>query len=334
MSIVQVPAVQREALGAAVTAIQKAKSVVLACHINPDGDALGSLLGLGLALEALGKDVGMLSADSVPETLEFLPGSEKVVSTTERRDFDVAIGLDSGDLLRTGTSAAVLESAPVLMDIDHHVTAGRFGDIQLLDSTASATAELVFDLVNALGVTITPAMAECLHCGVLTDTGGFRFTNVTPRTMLIGAALVEAGAVPDRIFENVYERRNFASQKLLGRALETMRRSDDGRVVWTVVTQADFQEFNAEDRDTEGIVGSLRVVDTALVAIVLRERESGKLRVSLRSRAGVDVSAVAARFGGGGHRLAAGCSVDGPPDTAVASILAALEEVLPPVSSH
>lgn len=331
MSIVQVPAVQRETLGAAVSAIQSARSVVLACHINPDGDALGSLLGLGLALEALGKDVVMLSADAVPETLMFLPGSEKIVSATERRDFDLAIGLDSGDLLRTGANAPVLESAPVLMDIDHHVTAGRFGDIQLLDSTASATAELVFDLVNALGVAITPAMAECLHCGVLTDTGGFRFNNVTPRTMLIGAALVEAGAVPDRIFENVYERRNFASQKLLGRALENMRRSDDGQVVWTVVTQADFREFNAQDRDTEGIVGSLRVVDTALVAIVLRERESGKLRVSLRSRAGVDVSAVAARFGGGGHRLAAGCSVDGPPDTAVAALRAALEDVLPPL---
>jgi phosphoesterase RecJ-like protein len=331
MSTVQVPSVPRESLGAAVAAIQSARSVVLACHINPDGDALGSLLGLGLALEALGKDVVMLSADAVPETLVFLPGSEKIVSTTERRDFDLAIGLDSGDLLRTGASAAVLESAPVLMDIDHHVTAGRFGDIQLLDSTASATAELVFDLVNALGVGITAEIAECLHCGVLTDTGGFRFTNVTPRTMLIGAALVEAGAVPDRIFENVYERRNYSSQKLLGRALENMCRSDDGRVVWTVVTQADFREFNGQDRDTEGIVGSLRVVDTALVAIVLRERESGKLRVSLRSRAGVDVSAVAARFGGGGHRLAAGCSLDGPPDTAVAALRAALEDVLPPL---
>jgi phosphoesterase RecJ-like protein len=110
-----------------------------------------------------------------------------------------------------------------------------------------------------------------------------------------------------------------------------MCRSDDGRVVWTVVTQADFREFNGQDRDTEGIVGSLRVVDTALVAIVLRERESGKLRVSLRSRAGVDVSAVAARFGGGGHRLAAGCSLDGPPDTAVAALRAALEDVLPPL---
>ena len=329
MSDIVVPGSGNAVLSEAVAAIQRARSVVLACHVNPDGDALGSLLGLGLALEALGKDVVMLSADPVPETLAFLPGIAKVQSTTDRRDFDLAIGLDSGDLSRTGANAAVLESAPVLMDIDHHVTAGRFGHIQLLDSHASATAELVFELVGALGLSLSPEMAECLHCGLLTDTGGFRFTNVTPRTMQIGAALVEAGANPDRIYENVYERRNFASQKLLGRALEHMRRTEDGRVVWTVVTRGDFLEFGAHDRDTEGIVGALRVVDTALVAFVLREMESGKLRVSLRSRVGVDVSAVAAQFGGGGHRLAAGCSLPGPAESAAMAVLTAVLAQLP-----
>jgi phosphoesterase RecJ-like protein len=147
--------------------------------------------------------------------------------------------------------------------------------------------------------------------------------------MALGGALVAAGANPDRIYEQVYERRSWAGQKLLGRALETMERSEDGAVVWTVVRREDFVRFGASDRDTEGIVGGLRVVDGSSVAVVLREMESGKLRASLRARGEWDVSKVAARFGGGGHRLAAGCSLDGPPEAAVAAVLAALAEAAP-----
>jgi len=329
MTPVTVPPVLHAAMDDAVAAIWEARTIVLACHINPDGDALGSMIALGMGLASMGKEVTLLSADGVPDTLAFLPGVDLVRTRTDRRDFDLGIGLDAGDLSRLGPNAEPLLAARRLMDIDHHVTAGRFGDIQLLDATVAATAELVFDLLAALGVELGPEIAENLHCGLLTDTGGFRFTNVSPRNMAIGAALVAGGANPDRIYENVYERRSWAGQKLLGRALETMRRSPDGRIVWTVVRRADFEEFGATDRDTEGIVGGLRVVEGSSVAVVFREMESGKLRVSLRARGDWDVSKVAARFGGGGHRLASGCSCDGPADAAVEAVLRALAEAAP-----
>jgi phosphoesterase RecJ-like protein len=284
----------------------------MAAHINPDGDTLGSMLALGLALTALGKDVTLLSADGVPPIYSFLPGAVRIVARTERRDFDLAIGLDAGDLARVGVSADALQAAARLIDIDHHVTAGQFGDVRLLDSAASATAEIIYDLLVALDAPMTADIATNLLTGVITDTGSFRYRSVTPRTLLIAADLVQAGAVPDVIAERVFDNKPFAAQKILGRALENMRRTEDGRVVWTYVSQADFAVTGATDVLTEGIVSDIRGVRGADMALFLRETPSGRFRVSLRSREPFDVSRIAAAFGGGGHRLAAGCTIDGP----------------------
>src|SRR5579883_2215786 len=184
-------------LQSAAKAIAAAQKIVLACHVNPDGDALGSLLALGLAIEAAfpKKDLVFLSQDGVPEIYRFLPGSDRVQTSTTRKDFDLAIALDSGDLKRVGLKVMpTISSAPVQMDIDHHVGEGAFGDIRLLDSRAAATAEIVFDLIPELGATISTDIAICLLTGVITDTGSFRFMNVTPRTLRISASLIEAGA--------------------------------------------------------------------------------------------------------------------------------------------
>lgn len=314
----------REGMDDAVQVIWAATEIVLACHINPDGDALGSLIGLGVGLEALGKKVTFLSADGVPETLAFLPGADRVQATTERRNFDLGIGLDAGDLKRLGVNADVVTSAPVVMDIDHHVTGGQFGQVRLLDAATASTAELVYDLLLALGIELTPEIAQCLLCGVLTDTGSFRFSNTKPRTMAVGGALIALGASPTTIYESVYENASFGAQKLLGRAMDRMTRSADGKLVWSWVTQGDFAEFGATDKDTDGIATALRAVRGAEVALFLREMPSGKLRVSLRAKEPWDVASVAAQFGGGGHKLAAGCSLDGPPEAAVEALLAAL----------
>lgn len=315
----------REGMDEAVQVVWAATEIVLACHINPDGDALGSLLGLGLGLELLEKKVTLLSADGVPESLAFLPGADRVQATTERRDFDLGIGLDAGDLKRLGINADVVTSAPVVMDIDHHVTGGQFGQVRLLDAATASTAELVYDLLLALGIELTPEIAQCLLCGVLTDTGSFRFSNTKPRTMAVGGALIAAGASPTTIYESVYENASFGAQKLLGRAMDRMTRSADGKLVWSWVTQGDFAEFDATDKDTDGIATALRAVRGAEVALFLREMPSGKLRVSLRAKEPWDVASVAAQFGGGGHKLAAGCSLDGPPEAAISSLLAALD---------
>ncbi len=314
----------REGLDEAVQAVWSATRIVLACHVNPDGDAIGSMLGFGLGLEALGKEVTYLSADGVPETLAFLPGIEKIQTHTDRRDFGLGVGLDAGDLKRLGESAEVVLSAPLVMDIDHHVTGGQFGQVRLLDATSASTAELVYDLLLALGVEITPEIAQCLLCGVLTDTGSFRFSNTKPRTMAVGGALIAAGASPTVIYESVYENASFGAQKLLGRAMDRMARSTDGKLVWSWVIQSDFTEFDATDKDTDGIATALRAVRGAEVALFLRQMPSGKLRVSLRAQEPWDVAAVAASFGGGGHKLASGCSLDGPPEAAIEALLSAL----------
>lgn len=327
--------VEREIIDAAVAAIGEARDVLLACHINPDGDTLGSMIALGLGLEEhLGKTVTLLSADGVPAIYDFLPAVDRIAPATERRDFDLAIVLDAGDLTRVGRAREAAESAPLLIDIDHHVTANAFGDIRLLDATAAATGEIVYDLLAALGVPLTRPLAEALLCALLTDTGSFRFLNVTPRTLRIAAEMVAAGASPDRIAEQVFENKPFAAQKLLGRALDSMRRSPDGRIAWTHITQADFAETGGTDQDTEGIVSAVRAVRGTDVALFLREMPSGRLRVSLRSRDPFDVSQVAQRFGGGGHRLASGCTLDGPLAEAEARLVAEVERRLPAQASE
>lgn len=314
----------REGLDEAVQAIWSATEIALACHVNPDGDAIGSMLGLGLGLETLEKKVTYLSADGFPETLAFLPGIERVQTHTDRRDFQLGIGLDAGEVKRLGSNAETILAAPLVMDIDHHVTGGQFGQVQLLDATSASTAELVYDLLLALGVELTPEIAQCLLCGILTDTGSFRFSNTKPRTMAVGGALIAAGASPTTIYESVYENASFGAQKLLGRAMDRMTRSADGKLVWSWVTQADFTELDATDKDTDGIATALRAVRGSEVAVFLREMPTGKLRVSLRAKDPWDVAAVAAQFGGGGHRLASGCSLDGPPEAAIAALLGAL----------
>ncbi|HVK05714.1 MAG TPA: bifunctional oligoribonuclease/PAP phosphatase NrnA [Armatimonadaceae bacterium] len=317
---------EREQMGEAVAAIRAARNIVIACHVNPDGDTLGCMLALGLGLEQMGaggKAVTLLSSDGVPDLYTFLPGSERIQRATDRRDFDLSVVVDAGDLSRIGAAnRETVEAAPILIDIDHHVTSGQFGQIRLLDATAAATAEILYDLLLALGVEITRPIAENLQCALLTDTGSFRFMNVTPRTFALAGALMEKGASPAPIAERVFENKSYAAQKLLGRALGSLRRSEDGRIVWAHVTRADFQEFAATDEDTEGVVNAVRSVRGADVALFLREMGDGRLRVSLRSRDPIDVSQVAAAFGGGGHRLASGCTLDGPLADAEATLVA------------
>jgi phosphoesterase RecJ-like protein len=310
-----------------VEAVHSAGSVLVVCHINPDGDALGSLLAVVLGLESLGKRVVGVSVDGVPEVLRFLPHENRVQTHTRER-FDLAIVVDSGDLSRVGAAKNAVLSSGKVIDVDHHVTPGAFGDIRLLDGTASATAEIVYDLLFALGVSLTPEMATCLLCGLMTDTGSFRFSNVTPRTLAIGAQLVQCGASPSDIGEAVFENRSWASQKLLGRALETMRQTPDGKIVWAVVRAKDFEQLGGTDAETEGIVSVVRSVRGAHVAALLREMPNGRLRVSLRARPPADVGTVAAQFGGGGHRLASGCSLDGPLEQAETILIAALNKAL------
>jgi phosphoesterase RecJ-like protein len=324
----------RRQLKRAALAISGASRIVLAGHVNPDGDTLGCTLALAHALKALGKEVTVLSSDGVPDIYRWMPGAEWVVTSTPLSGFDLAIVSDAGALERIGRSLVpTIESARLILDIDHHVTDSAFGDIRLLDSTAAATAEIIWRLLRVLEraverSVINKDVADCLMAGIITDTGSFRFLNVTPRTFTLAATLERLGALPAPIAELVFENRSFASLKLLGRALDRLSVTPGGTVAWSYVTAADFDAVGATDQDTEGIVNHVRAVQGTRIGILFREIPGRKVRISLRAREGTDVNRIAQVFGGGGHKLAAGCSVDPPLESAMQAVIAESERQL------
>ncbi len=311
----------RSSLRAAADAIRSANSIVLASHVNPDGDALGSSLALAIALQRMGKRAVPLSHDGVPEIYRWMPGQAQVLQETDERGFDLAIMCDTGSIDRIGRARPAIESARHSLCIDHHAAEGPFGELRLVNSKCAATGEIVYSLLRLLGVQIDREIADCLMTALVTDTGGFRFLNTTPRTFRIAGELTRYGACPAAVSELVFESRSFASVKLLGRALASLQLEAEGRVAWAVVRASDFEEMGATDEDTEGIVTHVRSVRGVKVGILFREVPGKKIRISLRSREGYDVNGIAGLFGGGGHRLAAGCSLDPPLDEAVRRVL-------------
>jgi phosphoesterase RecJ-like protein len=317
----------RKAALAVARALCSTERVVLAAHVNPDGDTLGCTLALMHALKALGKEVILLSADGVPNIYTWMPGADAVQTSTERRDFDVAVVCDAGRIDRVGSVQETVLSAPLVVDVDHHLADGVFGNLLLVDANAAAACELGWELVLALEKVsgrrlANRAIAECLLTGIITDTGSFQFPSVTPRTFTIAAKLQRLGAVPSRINELVFENRSRESVELLGRALSTLQISPDGKVAWVHVTAKDYEELNAVDADTEGIVNHVRSIQGVLIGILFREIPGKKVRVSLRAREGADVHRIAQVFGGGGHRLAAGCSLPPPLEKAEQLVVA------------
>ena len=312
----------------AVEALRAAQKVLVTSHINPDGDALGSILALAHGLRALGKDAVPLLTDGVPDIYAWMPGAKWVCRSTERRDFDVVVVCDAGALERVGNSQLpTLQSAPIQINIDHHVPDSPFGEIRIVDEKAAATAELIYSLIRMLGAAcgrdlLTREIADCLMTGIVTDTGSFRYMNVTPRTFYLAARLQRKGALPAQIAELVFENRSFASLKLLGRALDSLQTTDDGLISWAIVRASDFSDLRAIDAETEGIVSHVRAVQGARVGVLFREIEGKKVRISLRAREGSDVNRIAAVFGGGGHRLAAGCSLEPPLEDVVRTVIA------------
>ncbi|MGC8668758.1 MAG: DHH family phosphoesterase [Chthonomonadales bacterium] len=312
----------KRVLQKAVDAIGEARRVVIASHVNPDGDTLGSALAIGRALRNMGKEVTLLSHDGVPEIYRWMPGQECILRRTQERSFDLAIVCDTGTLDRIGDARPAVEAARRTIDIDHHVAEGAFGEIRIVDPRAAATGELAYALLRALHAPMDQAVADCLMCAIVTDTGSFRFLNVTPNTLRIAGALLRLGARLSLIGDLVFEDRSLASLKLLGRALDALQVTPDGAIAWAHVRATDYLELGASDEDTEGIVNHIRSVRGARVGILFREIPGKKVRISLRAKEGVDVNEIAAVFGGGGHMLAAGCTLDPPLEQAEELVLA------------
>jgi phosphoesterase RecJ-like protein len=296
-----------------VDAILGHERFTLTTHENPDGDALGSLLAAKLAFDRLGKDsVMVLHSDApLPGEYRFMPLAQLRRRWPDDVSERVLVALDCANESRIGEED-VLGRVPLTLDIDHHHDNTRFGDVNLIVPDASSTGEVLRDLFRELDVELTPEIAEALYIALVTDTGRFQYTNTTPKAFRLAAELVEAGADVHRIFQGVYESVQFAKLKLLARALDRAQVYEGGRIVISYLLRTDFAEVGAAEPYSEGIIDFLRAVEGADMAVLIREppRADGPTRrVSLRASVDeLDVSAIARKSGGGGHRQAAGFS--------------------------
>jgi phosphoesterase RecJ-like protein len=291
---------------------------LLTTHENPDGDALGSLLAMNQILAALGKDAVMfLAAKEFPLPVEyrFMPLEEVFHESPADMADRLVIFLDCGNIDRMPVES-LTEHGNRTLNIDHHHDNTRFGTVNLVDVEASSTAEIVYELAGVLGVDLTPEMANALYVGLVTDTGKFMYENTDSRSHRMAAALVDAGVDVNDVYRRLYEHVPLEKLKLVALALENIEAHDDGKLAVTYISAADYEKTGASEVLTEGIIDHLRTLDGTLVAAVVRDQaETGRAarKVSLRSTDGeVDVSAIARKHGGGGHRRAAGFGTDLP----------------------
>ena len=301
-------------LAAVAEALRSNDRFIVTTHENPDGDALGSLLAMTFALRELGKDADMYLFGEVPipNEYEFMDFAGIVRGPNPDSSGQVVVALDCANERRLGPETALLEKAQLVVDIDHHHDNTRFGKVNLIVGHASSTGEILADVFRELGVSLTPEIAEALYIAVVTDTGRFQYANTTAKALRLAAELVEAGADVHRVFQGVYENVAFAKLKLVARALENAEVFEGGRVVVSHLEREDFEHAGAEEPYSEGIIDYLRAVEGTELAALIREPPTANgptHRISLRTtEADLDVSAIARKSGGGGHRQAAGFS--------------------------
>jgi phosphoesterase RecJ-like protein len=322
-------------LDAVVEEVRSAQKFLLTTHENPDGDALGSLLGMHELLKQLGKDPCMfLAAEEFPLPWEYRKMPLDEVQNEPPADLDerTVMFLDCGNIDRMPVDFLQRDGVHIV-NIDHHHDNTRFGTVNLVDPHASCTAEIIWELAKELGAEITPAIGDALYVGLITDTGKFMYTNTSSRSHLMAAELIDAGIDAHAIYRRLYEELPFSRLELLSRALTSVQRFDGGVVTATSLTRADFEETGAVETDSEGIVDHLRSVDGTKVAVLVRELladdRPGVRKVSLRATDGtVDVSRIARGLGGGGHRQAAGASSELPLEELMGTIRKGIAEQL------
>lgn len=305
-----------------------AKTVVIGTHVNPDGDALGSALALSLALDQLQIEHEVLCAHEAPKYLRFLPGIDRLKHQSSYKEPDLGIVVDLESMPRLGSVCSAIESANRIVVIDHHQPHEQPGDVRIIAVKAPATAAILADLFRESPVEITPDIATCLLTGILTDTGNFRYPNATSHSLRLSAELLEMGGDLRKVNENVHLTKSLPAMRLFGIALDHMKLALNEQVAWTTISQDDLERTCAKEEDTEGFVNELLAIESVKIAALLREGSSGRIKISLRSRGKVDVTAVARQFEGGGHINAAGASHDGPMAVAEQEISEAMIQCL------
>jgi phosphoesterase RecJ-like protein len=296
-------------LSQVVELIERKNRFLITSHVRPDGDGIGSGLALYWVLCNLGKDAAVILRDRVPSAYKALPGADRIkVQSDVIGLYDAAFVIECSDVDRPGLPN--LKNL-LVVNIDHHSTTRPFGHINWIDPTAGAVGEMIYNLSKALGVEVTREIAECIYTALLTDTGSFHFSNTTERTLKIASELVRRGANPARISQALFYSNPFSKVRLLGLVLSTIERDDSGRIAWIRMDQSMLREAGACEEDSDGIVNHpLSIAEVEAVAF-FKELSPGIYRVSLRSKGKHNVARVAEEFGGGGHRNAAGCRIEG-----------------------
>lgn len=299
-----------DTLNAAWDLIDHSQLILVVMHLNPDGDALGSGIALTLGLRQQNKQACLVCPQAMPEMYSFLNPGDIVEAEAPAGVPDLAVIVDCDRADRVGALQGLVNQARKVLVIDHHPPTSEFGDVRLSHDEYAATAEVAYYLLTHRSVPITERMAQALMTGLITDTGGFRFSNTRPETLEMAAALARFGASAADIMQMVYDSRSLEGLKLLARALASLKSSPSGMVAWATLSASDFAETGARPEDTEGFVNVVHSLRGADVAALLREEKQGVVRISLRSRGATAVSQVAEALGGGGHMLAAACVVE------------------------
>jgi phosphoesterase RecJ-like protein len=286
--------------------LRDSRRILVCSHIRPDGDAIGSMLGLGLALQTAGKDIQMVLSDGIPVSFRHLPGSNQVVKKASG-EFDLKVVLDCSDMLRTGTALKGYE--PPDINIDHHVTNLNFARLNLVEPQEVATSAILAEYLPRWGFPYTPTVAAALLSGMISDTLGFRTSNMTPEALRLAADLMEVDTDLPELYNQALGRRSFDAACYWGQGLIKLERK--GRMVWTSLTLADRETANYPGNDDADLINVLSSIEDADIALIFVEQRGGKIKVSWRAVPGTDVSAVALHFGGGGHAAASGAEIAG-----------------------
>jgi phosphoesterase RecJ-like protein len=296
--------------------IRGSQKILVTTHVRPDGDAIGSMLGLGLSLLAVGKEVQMVLNDAVPVSLRHLEGSKQIAREIKGA-YDFSISLDCSDFQRIGT-AFPSDRLPDV-NIDHHPTNENFGKFNLIDVSASATAEILAVLMPLWELPVTTHVAAALLTGLITDTIGFRTSSVTSKTLRIAADLIDCGAGISELYLRSLVLRSYESTRLWGAGLSHLER--EGAIVWTKLTAEDRKKVGYSGRDDADLINVLSAIKDASIVVVFVEQPNGSIKVSWRAQPGLDVAQLALRFGGGGHAAAAGAELPGTLDEVMSQVL-------------
>lgn len=313
-----------------ISVIGNSRRIAILPHVSADGDALGSCFALGLALRGLGREADIYLEEEIPYVYGFLPGRElaRIYPADTRTDYDAVLVLDTGDLARLGKRVEIFRSCPVTANIDHHATNTFFARYNYVHTNSSAVGEIIYHMLKSMGVGMDADISTNLYVAVATDTGGFRFSNTTPVTHQVAGDLIQNGINVADISQKVFESSSREKVRLMGLAIDALELLEDGKVAVMTVTGDMMLASGAADEDCDGLVNIGRSIRGVEVSVLIKQKDAEEFRINLRSNSYVDVSAIAARFSGGGHKRAAGCTMLGKREEIAGRLLQQIQEAL------